>query len=54
MEPVQMRARKERAIAHQMALKLETATRATPRIELRLWESRIAEFTKPRPWWRFW
>lgn len=49
-----MRARRERAIAHELAKKLESLPRSTPRLEVRIWASRLVEFTKPRPWWRFW
>lgn len=48
-----MRAARERAVAHELALKLESEARGRD-AALWAWASRIVEFTKPRPWWRFW
>ncbi len=49
-----MRARRERAVAPELALKLEKAAEDSGLEIVRIWAVRVVEFTEPRPWWRFW
>ena len=49
-----MRARRERAVAHEMALKLADAALDADILLVKIWAARVVEFTKPRPWWWSW
>ena len=49
-----MRARRERAVAHEAALRLAAASLDADIVLVKFWAARVVEFTKPRRWWWFW